>query len=244
MKAIILSAGYGTRLSPLTDNTPKPLVEVMGVPTIEYVIKILNKYGVNDFFINTHHMADKFSDFKSITKANFTFKHEKELLGTLGSIFSFKEYLKDEESFIVCNGDVIFGTDIKALLQLNINNKSVVSTMLLNESYETSFDSNLVESRAFNTKNGFMFTGIQAIKPSIFDYEIGQNKTTCIMNDLYAPKLFENRKVQASYMNKLDLWLDMGNMDNYIETNRVIEKMYQEKTLDSSFVELINEYKK
>ncbi|MFH1223654.1 MAG: sugar phosphate nucleotidyltransferase, partial [Pseudomonadota bacterium] len=60
MKAIILCAGYGTRLKPITDTVPKPMIKILGTPLLEYTINLLYQYGVREFYINRFHLPEQF----------------------------------------------------------------------------------------------------------------------------------------------------------------------------------------
>lgn len=108
MKALILSAGLGTRLRPLTDRIPKPLVDINGTPVIDLIIDKLEKTGVKEFAFNLHHIPEPLK--KHLTdrlgkRAFFTF--EEELLDTGGSIASVAEWASDKKVLIVHNGDIL-----------------------------------------------------------------------------------------------------------------------------------------
>ena len=88
MRVMLLSAGFGTRLRPLTDNMPKCLVPIKGQPLLQIWLERLSSIGLGPFLINTHYLADKVSSF--ITTSQFcdqvTLFHEKNLLGTAGTL--------------------------------------------------------------------------------------------------------------------------------------------------------------
>ena len=102
MKAILLSAGLGTRLRPLTKQTPKCLVEIDGRPLLDYWLEPLFHAGVREFVINTHHLADKVREFveHSAFKKYITLFHEEELLGTAGTLLALSDFCKDEDTLI------------------------------------------------------------------------------------------------------------------------------------------------
>ena len=107
-KAFILAAGLGTRLKPLTENLPKALVPFKGKPMIENVISKLNRAGINDILINTHHRADKMEEYFANRSGNenITLIHEAQILGTGGAIKNAEKHLSDTEAFLVYNTDV------------------------------------------------------------------------------------------------------------------------------------------
>ncbi len=113
--AVILSAGLGTRLRPLTDTCPKPMVPVAGVPLLERTVRHLAAHGFTDICINLHHLPqvvqEHFVD-GSAFGARLHFSVETELLGTAGALNAFREYLK--EPFLVWYGDVLSEFDVTA----------------------------------------------------------------------------------------------------------------------------------
>ena len=119
MKAIILAGGRGKRLRPITDYVPKPLVPLNNIPIIEWQIKYLKIFGVDEIIICTGYKAEMIQHFFSM-KNNFgikiRFSIEKTPLGTGGAIKQAGKLIKDK-SFIVINGDTITNIDLKKLLK-------------------------------------------------------------------------------------------------------------------------------
>jgi mannose-1-phosphate guanylyltransferase len=118
MKAIILSAGYGTRLRPLTDRLPKPLMPVLGTPILSHIIQRLKECNVSDIGINIHHkfeVIEKYLDAKH-AEQNITLSFEKDILGVAGGIGGFREYLKGEDLFIVHNGDILSNISLNSIV--------------------------------------------------------------------------------------------------------------------------------
>src|SRR5208283_686041 len=117
--AFIIGAGLGTRLRPLTENMPKPLLPIGGRPIITYAMEHLRLIGVQRFIINTHHCAEKYSD--AFPNGNWqgipiTFRHEPILLDTAGGIKNIEDLIVNEERIIVYNGDIITNMPIAPLL--------------------------------------------------------------------------------------------------------------------------------
>ncbi len=137
MKAMILAAGLGTRMRPLTDHTPKPLLKAAGKPLIKYHIEGLVAAGINDIVVNTSWLGSQMTDYLgdgSKFGAEIALSHEESPLETAGGIVkalplltSNNKHLKnDNEFFIVVNGDV--WTDFNYLELINIaNNIDLVS---------------------------------------------------------------------------------------------------------------------
>ncbi len=101
MRAILLAAGLGTRLRPLTDQMPKCLVPVKGKPLLQIWLERLSVVGVSEFLINTHYLADQVHDFLERTSYRVTCSHESELLGTAGTLNKNRDFLAGEDAFLV-----------------------------------------------------------------------------------------------------------------------------------------------
>ena len=117
MDAVILAGGMGTRLKPLTDYVPKPLIPINNVPLIEWQIRYLKKFGVNRIIICTGYKTEQIEDYLE-KKANFgttvQFSVEKKPLGTGGAIKKAAKMIRGK-SFLVLNGDVITNIDIRQI---------------------------------------------------------------------------------------------------------------------------------
>src|SRR3972149_4042044 len=118
MKAMVLAAGEGRRLRPLTEQLPKPMVPLAGRPLLEYVVVWLRRYGVKDLVINLHHhpeaIRDHFGD-GSAFDVHITYSYEPELLGTAGAINAVA-HLFAEETFLIVYGDNVTNCDLARLV--------------------------------------------------------------------------------------------------------------------------------
>ena len=116
MKAIILAGGRGKRLRPVTDYVPKPLVPINNIPIIEWQIKYLKKFGVNEVIICTGYKQEMIENYLSMKKTGMRIKFsvEKSPLGTGGAIKKAGKMIQDT-SFFVINGDIITDIDLKKL---------------------------------------------------------------------------------------------------------------------------------
>jgi NDP-sugar pyrophosphorylase family protein len=118
MKAMILAAGVGSRLRPLTDDTPKALIDVGGAPMIEHVIRRLKLSGVTEIVINLFHQGDQIVDFLA-SRGNFglrvAFTREVELLDTGGGLKNAAGFFDDGKPFLLHNVDVLSEIDLGGL---------------------------------------------------------------------------------------------------------------------------------
>jgi len=181
MKAMILSAGYGKRLLPLTSNCPKPLLKINNETLLSNTIKFLIQCGVKQVVINVHYLAEQISDYikKNKFDLKITISEEKErILDTGGGILNTIKYFSNEP-FLVINPDTIWSNDYVQEFQLMkkffFEKKQKCSLLIVNK--KKSFDKKLKGD--FNIKNNFLtkenknnlefiFTGLQIINPKVF----------------------------------------------------------------------------
>ena len=140
MRAMILAAGLGTRLKPLTENKPKALVEIKGVPLLEIVIINLIKNGFTDIIINVHHFANQIIEFLKL-KNNFNVNIEisdeiNKILDTGGGIYHAKWFLEKSKAFLVYNVDIISDINLVELYNAHLQSDSIAT--LATKNRETS----------------------------------------------------------------------------------------------------------
>ena len=132
MKAMILAAGSGTRLLPLTYLRPKPLFPVCTVPLLGLIINQLRETGSNDIVVNTHHLSHKIDSYVQESTppgTAITLSFEPELLGTGGAIKKVEEFW-DDQPFIVVNGDIIHTIDLQLAYDYHIKSENIVTLIL------------------------------------------------------------------------------------------------------------------
>lgn len=172
VKAMILAAGQGKRMRPLTDHVPKPLLQVAGKALIEYHIEALVKAGITEIVINTAYLGEKIHDFLgdgSTYGASIRYSDEGEPLETLGGINKALALL-GEEPFMVVNGDVYAEVDFKALrVVFEKSNKSGCLLLVENPDFNSegdfSTDGNLL-SNSMESKR-YTFSGISILTPEL-----------------------------------------------------------------------------
>ena len=133
MRALLLAAGLGTRLRPLTNDTPKCLMPIKGVPLLEVWLRQLHEVGVESILINTHYLADKVEEFvtQSIYKEKISLVHEQFLLGTAGTLIKNLTFLQDEDIFFI-HADNYCLVDLLAFVQAHVNRpKECLMTMMI-----------------------------------------------------------------------------------------------------------------
>ena len=116
MRAMVLAAGRGSRLRPLTDTVPKPMIPVAGRPLLEYVLRLLRRHGFDEVVINLHHLPEvitgTFGDGRALG-LSITYSHEPELLGTAGAVRRVADFF--DAPFLVYYADNLCNVDLGAL---------------------------------------------------------------------------------------------------------------------------------
>jgi NDP-sugar pyrophosphorylase family protein len=129
---MILAAGRGTRLRPLTDRVPKPMIPFAGKPLLEHTIRLLARHGFDDLFINLYHLPDTIRSFfgdGSQWNVRITYSIEEQLLGTAGAVCALADHF--DEPFLVYYGDNLTNFDLSELWQAHIRSGALASIGLL-----------------------------------------------------------------------------------------------------------------
>lgn len=223
--AIILSAGLGTRLRPLTDNVPKPLIKINNKEVLEHILERLEANDIKRAYINASYLADQIKAFKTKTKIKLIVQTETEIKGTGGGILSFAWALKDK-LFFVLNGDSIFNFDLQSL-NINFDKASDARILLLNK------NGNVLSEKGYlkgflnkGEKLGLLYTGVQLINGTKFfsnnfikKNEKELNKFSCIIHDIYKSGNF---KIQTLIVRDI-LWVDIGTIEGLTQAKKYLK---------------------
>lgn len=181
---MILAAGLGTRMRPLTATTPKALAPVAGRPLIEYALRFVRSQGIEQVVINLHHLGDQIRTTLgdgSTYDVQITYSPEDPLLETGGGIKQAQPFL-DGEPFLVINSDAILDIDLVAVLNAHRRNKAAGTLVLRPDPGSANYG--LLEINATGRLrrlrgepaevseplSAYMFTGCQILEPRIFDF--------------------------------------------------------------------------
>lgn len=133
LRAMLVTAGFGTRLAPLTDLLPKPAVPVGNRPVAFYGLDLLARAGIRDVVLNTHHLARELEEsLRAVAPAELRlrFVHEPQILGTGGGVRNAWRPRSDDEVFLVMNGKLLFAPDLAAALRLHVE-RGALATMIV-----------------------------------------------------------------------------------------------------------------
>lgn len=221
MKGMILSAGYGTRLKPMTDKIPKALVAHRSVPMINYQIERLKSVGIDEIIINAHHLAPKIIEYfeKNKFDVKINIIVEGKILGTGGGILNAGKYFINEDYFIVINVDVDTDFHISELIDFHRINRPFASILVQKRNsgkYLEFTDDMILKGRwdgNSSENNLFAFNGIQIISGDLYSYNI--EKKYIDIFDLYGILIKDGYEIRG-YDAGDSYFKDLGKLDNII----------------------------
>jgi len=227
MKAVIMAGGFGTRLMPLTKDTPKPMIKLIDKPVIEYTVELLKKHGITDIAMTLAYLPDKITEYFGDGKrfgVNITYFYETTPLGTAGSVKGTRDFVSDD--FLVMSGDCYteinlskairfhreVGSEFTLICQPNVN---PVGYGIMEVGLDHKISS-FIEKPEVVTP-GLINTGIYIINKKILDlipdgfYDFGRQLIPKLLGRIYACEDF-------SY------WSDIGTLQSYYATNSYLAK--------------------
>lgn len=227
MRAIVLSAGYGTRLWPLTEDRTKPAIPILGKPLVGYVAEYLAGYGIDEIVVNLHHRPE------SVRRAlgdgsrfgvKLYYVEEPEILGTSGALDNTREFF-ERETFLVVNGKIITDIDLNAALETHRKTNAIATLVLLPNTRRERFS--VVETEDGRVK-GFggmpvegetgpaplMFTGIHILEPRIFDY-IPRGVFSDSVINVYPQAIAKGETIMAHVAS--GKWRELSTLKRYLD---------------------------
>ncbi|EPP8766327.1 N-acetylmuramate alpha-1-phosphate uridylyltransferase MurU [Acinetobacter baumannii] len=225
MKAMILAAGLGNRMRPLTLYTPKPLLEVGGKPLIVWHIEKLKKIGVTEIVINSAWLADKLISSLgdgSQFGVEIRWTREEEGLETAGGIINALPLL-GTDPFILVNGDVWTTMDFEALRHIKLNDDLAHLVLVDNPTQHPEGDFTLLNGRAFTFDQdvkgeNLTFSGVSVIHPKLFDgLEAGKRPLAPLLKQAMHNQKISGEKLKGA-------WVDVGTPERLMELDLQIRE--------------------
>lgn len=231
MKAVILAGGLGSRLKPLTEIIPKPLLPIGEKSILEIQIERLRTFGFDEIIVATNYKSDyieKYLGDGSRYGVKITISKESEPLGTAGPLTLLKDKL--DEPFIVINGDILTAIDFSrfynyaqekdVLLTLAIK-KEVLPFAFGNISFKGDIVTNVEEKPDIIT---YILAGIYVMQPGILKYipENAYYGIDTLIKDMIAKKMKIVKYEMSEY------WLDIGRLDDYEQAQTIYKKHFNE----------------
>ncbi len=236
MRAMILAAGYGTRLWPLTVDRTKPAIPFLGKPLVGYVAEYLGQYGCREVVVNLHHQPD------SVRAAlgdgtrfgvRLEYVEEKTILGTSGALDNARHLLEDDTFFVV-NGKIVTDIDLAKALETHRESNALATLVLLPNArrerfsvVETSDDGSVLRFGGMPDPSGdeknvpLMFTGIQILEPRVFDY-IPRGVFSHSTTDVYPQAIARGERVVAHVAE--GRWYELSTIPRYLDISLALMK--------------------
>ena len=229
LRALVLAAGLGTRLRPLTDVAPKPLLPVTGLPILGHTLQQLAAVGCDAAAVNLHHRGDqirqRFGD--SFAGMPLVYSEEPELLGTLGALHPLKEFLAGADMVLLINGDSLCRWPLKKLIRRFQADSAQAALLFTAQAPPAEFgggvgidrNGRILSFRPNDPEKGevvrrHVFAGAHVISPRLLE-RIGPGKSD-IVHDLYIPLLAEPEGKLTSLVTTRQ-WHDLGTPQRFLE---------------------------
>lgn len=224
----------GTRLMPLTENLPKPLVPVFGRPLVTLAFDHLLAAGVEKLIVNTHHRPEAYSSVLGeiggqarYRNRQVIFRHEPVLLDTGGGIKNVQDQL-GEDSFFLHNGDILADLDLKGLARVHRDRGDDVTLGLRSTGgpCQVAWDpesGRVVDIRGSLRVTGFeqyVYTGIAVLSPKIFDYL--DSGVVASVVPAWLKMITDGRQVGGVLLDE-GAWMDLGTRASYVAAHRMLE---------------------
>lgn len=235
---MILAAGFGTRLFPLTIDRTKPAIPFLGKPLVGYVAEYVRRFGFGEVVVNLHHQPESViealgdgADYG--VKIHYTLE-EPEILGTAGALDNARKHLENE-TFLIVNGKIITDIDIAAAIETH-KKTGAVATMVLKENARREKFTEVETENGFVTGfggfpkqiecqesirtprseigNPLMFTGIHILEPRVFDY-IPRGVYSDIVPSFYNPAIVNREKIAAHVTD--GNWFELSTIPRYLD---------------------------
>jgi len=228
MKAMILAAGVGSRLDPLTRNVPKPMVPIVNKPVMEHIVELLVRHGCRDIMVNLHYLGDQIEQhFGDGSKwgVKIRYSHEDRLWGDAGSVKRCEAFF--DRTFIVIGGDDLADMDLSYLVKMHRERKAICTLGLSLVDDPSEYGIALVNDRGRITRflekprgerifSNLANTGIYVFEPSVLEL-IPKDQFFGFGHNLF-PLLLE-RKYRFYGCLTPGYWRDVGNLRQYQETH-------------------------
>ncbi|MEP7145988.1 MAG: sugar phosphate nucleotidyltransferase [bacterium] len=228
MQAVIMAGGFGTRLRPLTNNIPKPMVPIVNKPILEHIINLLKAHSIEDFVILLFYMPDVIKEyFGDGGKFGVNIKYivPEEDYGTAGAVKLSEQYIQDK--FIVISGDVLTDFDLTSIEEFHDDKKTIATLSLYSSKNPLQFGIVLTNTQdrivrflekpsSSEVFSDTINTGIYIFNKEIFNF-IPQGESFDFSKDLF-PLLLKHDIPIYGFKTK-GYWRDVGNLEEYIDAN-------------------------
>ena len=226
LKAVIMAGGLGTRLRPLTDAMPKPMLPVGNQPIMEHVVKRLRESGIREVVVSTHYKGEMiqnhFGDGSSLG-VDIRYVNEEQRFGTIGGLRLMREHLK--EPFLVINGDILTTLDFSAMRAFHTQHRADMTVAVRKHNLCVPYGVVQVQGESVvaleekPTVPLFINAGVYLINPEVI--ELIPEKRSFDATELIAALIQEKRRVAAFPV--IEYWMDVGQPLDYEQANADVQ---------------------
>ncbi len=234
MRAMIVAAGLGTRLRPLTDLRPKPALPVRGLPLVAYHLALLARHGVTEVVINVHHLPERLMEAARRwcpPAIDLRFSFEAELLDTGGAIRAVAPFLRESDPCLLLGGDMLLDVDLGALVERHRARRAAVTMLLRDDPRAESFGSIGTDARGCVRRIGSRFdlggatqagvyTWVNVVSAHALD-SLPERQAFGHLDHWIAPRLAAGARDVHAELARPDtcLWEPVGTPSEYLEVN-------------------------
>ena len=235
---MILAAGYGTRLRPITYTMPKPMVPLAGRPLIAHLVDFVRAAGVNEIIVNLHHFPEIIDRYLrgAFPDVTFHFSQEPTILGTGGGLRKVRALLEREEDFFLMNGDTYQSPDFDGLRSAR-RDHDAVSAMTLRHPPEGDrytavwTDRGVINGFGKGHGEALMFSGSHCVSSRIFGL-IPDREVSDLTGDVYVPLVSRGEDKIAAFVDDNPMWFDVGTPQRYITASRALGNMIGKSVIE------------
>ncbi len=214
MQAMILAAGFGTRLLPYSKIHPKPLFPILNQPLLVLTIKRMQNSGFDRIVVNCHHLKEQICEALSDIDGVIV-QEEKDILGTGGGLGMARRHFKNEP-ILVSNGDIYHTVDYSELYKSHKQKRALVTLAVHDFPRFNTIEVQEGCVRSFTNQKGkdlLAFTGLHVLEPEVLE-DISSEGPVCII-DVYKKMLLENMQINVTRVDNC-FWTDMGTLEDYL----------------------------
>lgn len=223
MKGMILAAGLGSRLHPLTLLRAKPAVPLLNRPLIRYAIDLMDSLQIREVVVNLHHLGGSVTRALEGVTPKVRYSPEREILGTAGAVRQVRDFW-GAEPFVVCNGKIYFEQDLGPVLAAHRESRALATLVLVPRQSEDPFRPVFLAGdgriRAFGqdlpgraSGAGYVFTGVQILSPTVL--ELIPEGPSDLVKHIYEP-LADQRGPVMGFVSRAH-WFECSTPERYLE---------------------------
>jgi mannose-1-phosphate guanylyltransferase len=238
MKAMILAAGYGARLRPITYTVPKPMVPLGNRPLIAWLVESLLDAGAGELVVNLHHLPEVIERYlpTQFPAVHFDFSIEPQILGTGGGLRKVRGLLESQEDFFLMNGDTLQRPPFDDLRRARRQRDAIAALTLRHppsgDRYTAVWEENgVITGYGKGRGQSLMFSGSHCVSSRIFRYILDRDVSD-LTGDVYKPLVDSGQETVAAVVDDNPMWFDVGTPQRYLAAARAFDRMIGDSVVE------------